>query len=70
VLFLYLMNRKIQAGPDPLEEVETVAVQSLPDTFREVFRKRPFESGPLPTDDAPEVPAATSDSGEPAGGAA
>ena len=41
VLFLYLLNRKIQAGPEPLEEVETVACRSLPDTFREVFRKRP-----------------------------
>ncbi len=26
LLFLYLMNRKIQAGPEPLEDVETVAV--------------------------------------------
>ena len=25
VLFLYLLNRKIQAGPEPLEDVETVA---------------------------------------------
>jgi cytochrome d ubiquinol oxidase subunit I len=50
LLFLYLMNRKIQAGPEPLEEVETVAVSSLPDTFREVFRKRPFEAGPAPLD--------------------
>ena len=62
VLFIYLMNRKIQAGPEPLEEVETVAVGSLPDTFREVFRKRPFEAGPTPLDsstaapDAPVVP--------------
>jgi cytochrome d ubiquinol oxidase subunit I len=70
VLFLYLTNRKIQAGPDPLEEVETVAVSSLPDTFREVFRKRPFESGPLPKGDQPTVPAALADGGgEPAGDA-
>jgi cytochrome d ubiquinol oxidase subunit I len=68
VLFLYLTNRKIQAGPDPLEEVETVAVTSLPDTFREVFRKRPFESGPAPVGDAPTVPAASADGGNPAGG--
>jgi cytochrome d ubiquinol oxidase subunit I len=47
-LFLYLMNRKIQAGPEPLEAVETVAVSSLPDTFREVFRKRPYSEGPPP----------------------
>jgi cytochrome d ubiquinol oxidase subunit I len=70
VLFLYLMNRKIQAGPDPLEEVETVAVSSLPDTFREVFRKRPFESGPAPVGDTPLVPAASADGGDTAGGTA
>ena len=69
VLFIYLTNRKIQAGPDPLEEVETVAVHSLPDTFREVFRKRPHDAGPAPVGDAPTVPAATADAGEPAGGA-
>ena len=40
VLFLYLLNGKIQHGPDPLEEVQTVEVESLPDTFRDVFRKR------------------------------
>jgi cytochrome bd ubiquinol oxidase subunit I len=40
VLFLYLLNAKIQGGPEPLEEVETVEVGSLPDTFRDVFRKR------------------------------
>lgn len=62
LLFLYLTNRKIQAGPEPLDEVETVAVGSLPDTFREVFRKRPFEAGPAPLDtgadasEAPDVP--------------
>ena len=48
ILFLYLLNRKIQAGPEPLEAVETVAVSSLPDTFREVFRKRPHGAGPMP----------------------
>lgn len=48
VLFLFLLNRKIQAGPDPLEAVETVAVGSLPDTFREVFRRRPHGAGPAP----------------------
>ena len=40
VLFLYLLNRKIQAGPEELEDVETVAVGSLPDTFRDIFRRR------------------------------
>jgi len=39
-LFLYLLNRMIQHGPEPLEEVETVHVGALPDTFREVFRRR------------------------------
>ncbi len=40
VLFLYLLNKKIQTGPEPLEEVETVEVSNLPDTFRDVFRRR------------------------------
>jgi cytochrome d ubiquinol oxidase subunit I len=40
VLFLFLLNGKIQHGPEPLEEVETVEVASLPDTFRDVFRRR------------------------------
>jgi cytochrome d ubiquinol oxidase subunit I len=44
VLFLYLMNRKIQAGPEALEDVATADVATLPDTFREVFR-RPRASG-------------------------
>ena len=39
VLFLYLLNRKIQDGPEELEDVETVAVSSLPDTFRDVFSR-------------------------------
>jgi len=39
-LFLFLMNRKIQAGPEELEAVETVAMTDLPDTFREVFTRR------------------------------
>ena len=66
VLFLYLLNRKIQAGPEPLEAVETVAVSSLPDTFREIFRKRPHDAGPPPAEGPggsplPQVPAATAD---------
>jgi cytochrome bd ubiquinol oxidase subunit I len=44
ILFLYLMNKKIQEGPEPLEDVATANVASLPDTFREVFR-RPRASG-------------------------
>jgi cytochrome d ubiquinol oxidase subunit I len=58
LLFLYLLNRKIQIGPEPLEAVETVAVSSLPDTFREVFRKRPHSAGPAPLsgDEGPQVP--------------
>jgi cytochrome d ubiquinol oxidase subunit I len=39
-LFIYLLNGKIQAGPEPLEEVESVPVSSLPDTFRQIFRRR------------------------------
>jgi len=41
VLFLFLLNRKIRAGPEPLEDVETVAISSLPDTFRDIFQRRP-----------------------------
>jgi cytochrome bd ubiquinol oxidase subunit I len=40
VLFLYLLNRKIQDGPEELEQVETVSVSTLPDTFRDVFSRR------------------------------
>jgi cytochrome d ubiquinol oxidase subunit I len=48
VLFLYLLNRKIQAGPEELEEVETVAVGNLPDTFRDVFRGQQPRAGEEP----------------------
>ena len=40
VLFLYLLNEKIQHGPDALEKLEGEPVSSLPDTFRDVFRHR------------------------------
>ena len=40
VLFLYLLNEKIQHGPEPLEKLEGQPVSSLPDTFRDVFRHR------------------------------
>ena len=40
VLFLYLLNKKIHEGPEPLEDVETAEVSSLPDTFREIFSRR------------------------------
>jgi len=39
VLFLYLLNRKIQEGPEELEAVETADVGSLPDTFRDIFSR-------------------------------
>ena len=39
VLFLYLLNRKIHDGPEELEDVETVPMSSLPDTFRDVFSR-------------------------------
>lgn len=37
-LFIYLLNNKIQHGPDPLDA--NVAVNSLPDTFREIFGRK------------------------------
>jgi cytochrome d ubiquinol oxidase subunit I len=40
ILFIYLLNGKIQAGPEPLNEVESVPVSSLPDSFRQIFRRR------------------------------
>jgi cytochrome d ubiquinol oxidase subunit I len=39
-LFVYLLNKKIQAGPEPLESLETVPVSDLPDTFRDIFSRR------------------------------
>ncbi len=48
VLFLYLLNRKIQAGPEELEDVETVAVSNLPDTFRDIFRNQHPRAGEEP----------------------
>jgi cytochrome d ubiquinol oxidase subunit I len=41
VLFLFLLNRRIQEGPEELEQVETADVGSLPDTFRDIFSRRP-----------------------------
>ena len=38
VLFIYLLNEKIQHGPDPLDE--KVPVSSLPDTFKDLFRRQ------------------------------
>jgi cytochrome d ubiquinol oxidase subunit I len=37
ILFIYLLNAKIQHGPAPLKQ-DVEDIQSLPDTFREVFR--------------------------------
>ncbi len=39
VLFIYLLNEKIQHGPEPLAE-DDAAVSSLPDTFKSVFGRR------------------------------
>jgi cytochrome d ubiquinol oxidase subunit I len=39
VLFLYLLFEKIKHGPEPLAEVETAPVATLPDTFRDIFRR-------------------------------
>ena len=40
VLFLYLLNKKIQHGPEPLEALEARPVGELPDTLRDIFRAR------------------------------
>ncbi|MCB0044729.1 MAG: cytochrome ubiquinol oxidase subunit I [Caldilineaceae bacterium] len=37
VLFIYLLNEKIMHGPEPVEE--TTPIASLPDSFRDVFRR-------------------------------
>ena len=58
VLFIFLLNNKIQKGPEPLEEKEEVPVSALPDTFREIFRRRGARAsgyGELPPDGG-EVP--------------
>jgi cytochrome d ubiquinol oxidase subunit I len=39
VLFIYLLNGAIQKGPEPQEEPSKE--EPLPDTFREIFRRRP-----------------------------
>ncbi len=39
-LFLYLLNAKIQHGPEPLEDLETTPVDDLPDTLRGIFTAR------------------------------
>jgi cytochrome d ubiquinol oxidase subunit I len=41
VLFLYLLNGFIQHGPAPLEEIEIAPHESVPNTFREIFRHKP-----------------------------
>jgi cytochrome d ubiquinol oxidase subunit I len=37
-LFIFLLNEKIQHGPDP--HAEEVPVKSLPDTFKDLFGRR------------------------------
>jgi cytochrome d ubiquinol oxidase subunit I len=39
-LFVFLLNAKIHRGPSPLEELESEPVESLPDSFRDIFRRR------------------------------
>jgi cytochrome d ubiquinol oxidase subunit I len=39
ILFIYLLNEKIQHGPEDLAVVEEKPVSSLPDSFREIFGK-------------------------------
>jgi cytochrome d ubiquinol oxidase subunit I len=40
VLFVMLVNARIQHGPEELEDVETRPVSDLPDTLRDIFRAR------------------------------
>ena len=40
IVFVYLLNNKIQHGPAPLEEVEAKPVDALPDTLRGIFAAR------------------------------
>lgn len=53
ILFIFLLNAKIKEGPEPLEE--DVPIESLPDTFRDIFRRQPRASADA---DAPAVPEA------------
>jgi cytochrome d ubiquinol oxidase subunit I len=53
VVFLYLLNARIQKGPEPLEEPTLEG--DLPDTFREVFRRRPALAAPPAPQRAAEV---------------
>jgi cytochrome d ubiquinol oxidase subunit I len=59
ILFIFLLDRKIREGIEPLEE--EVPVESLPNTFREVFRRQPRAraEGIAESDSVPSVPAAT-----------
>jgi cytochrome d ubiquinol oxidase subunit I len=40
MLFIFLLNEKIQHGPDSLASMEERPVNALPDTFREIFRRQ------------------------------
>lgn len=40
ILFIYLLNEKIQHGPEALEGQDEAQIASLPDTFRDIFRRR------------------------------
>jgi cytochrome d ubiquinol oxidase subunit I len=55
ILFLFLLNRTIQQGPDPLEE--EVPPESLPDTFRAIFRRQPRASAAVGSEAEPATPA-------------
>jgi cytochrome d ubiquinol oxidase subunit I len=39
-LFIYLLNEKIQHGPDASEDFDQAQMTSLPDTFRDIFSRR------------------------------
>jgi len=54
VLFLYLLNGFIKHGPAPLEELESTSTESVPNTFREIFRHpSPRASGAGVVDSSP-----------------
>jgi cytochrome bd ubiquinol oxidase subunit I len=54
ILFLRLLDRKIKEGPEPVAEVPE---GSLPDTFREMFRREPRAHGDEAAGDATREPA-------------
>jgi cytochrome d ubiquinol oxidase subunit I len=52
VLFVFLLDRKIKRGPEPVEEAE--APEGLPNTIREMFRREPRAHGEEVRERVPE----------------